>query len=176
MMYRSYNGASYGENFSNQLWNWPNGSGITKDMVNMYLCSDGLPISKSPLYQGDADIRKVILNRDPRLVQSIMNPGDPITINLKNDTTYFTIPSINGAQNCPTGYESQKFRRPQLDPATGNYSSDQGYIIFRYAEAMLNYAEARAELGQLTQSDVDLTINKLRSRVGMPNMTLASIT
>jgi hypothetical protein len=176
MMYRSYNGASYGDNFSNQLWNWPNGSGLTKDMVNMYLCSDGLPISKSPLYQGDADIRKVILNRDPRLVQSVMNPGDPITINLKNDTTFFTIPSINGAQNCPTGYESQKFRRPQLDPATGNYSSDQAYIIFRYAEAMLNYAEARAELGQLNQADVDLTINKLRSRVGMPNMILASIT
>ncbi|MBK7438337.1 MAG: RagB/SusD family nutrient uptake outer membrane protein [Saprospiraceae bacterium] len=83
---------------------------------------------------------------------------------MKNDTTKYTLPVLGGAQNDPTGYESQKFRRPQLDPATGSYSGEQAYIIFRYAEALLNYAEARAELGQLTQGDLDLTINKLRTR------------
>ena len=174
LLWRSYS-AAQGDAFTNQLWNWPHGSGYTQDMVRSYLCKDGLPIALSPLYKGENDIRDVISNRDPRLVQSIMNPGDPILINLKNDTTKYSLPTLGGAQNNPTGYESQKFRRTQLDPSTGNPSGELAYIIFRYAEALMIYAEARAELGLLTQGDLDLTINKLRSRVGMPPMTLASI-
>ncbi len=174
LLWRSYS-AAQGDQFTNQLWNWPHGSGYTQDMIRMYLCTDGLPISLSPLYKGENDIRDVIQNRDPRLVQSVMNPGDPILINLQNDTTKYTLPVLGGAQNDPTGYESQKFRRPQIDPATGNQSGELAYIIFRYAEALLIYAEARAELGQLTQADLDLTTNKLRDRVGMPPMILASI-
>lgn len=40
---------------------------------------------------------------------------------------------------------------------------------------MLNYAEAKAELGTLTQADLDISINKLRDRVGMIRMDLGSI-
>lgn len=174
LLWRSYS-AAQGDQFTNQLWNWPHGSGYTQDMVRMYLCTDGLPIGLSPLYKGEKDIRDVVANRDPRFVQSVMNPGDPTLINLKNDTTKYKLPLLGGAQNNPTGYESQKFRRPQLDPATGNQSGELAYIIFRYAEALLNFAEAKAELGQLSQADLDLSINKLRARVGMPNMILATI-
>jgi starch-binding outer membrane protein, SusD/RagB family len=174
LLWRSYSSAQ-GDAFTNQLWNWPHGSGYTQDMVRMYLCSDGLPIGLSPLYQGERDIRDVVKNRDPRFVQTVMNPGDPVTITLKNDTTKYTLPLLGGAQTGPTGYESQKFRRPQLDPATGGASGELAYIVFRYAEALLNYAEAKAELGELTQADVNLSINVLRARVGMPNMVLASI-
>jgi hypothetical protein len=46
------------------------------------------------------------------------------------------------------------------------------FPVFRYAEILLIYAEARAELGELTQGDLDLTINKLRNRVGMPHLTM----
>ena len=56
------------------------------------------------------------------------------------------------------------------------YESEIGSIIFRYAEVLLNYAEARAELGEITQMDLDLTINKLRDRVGLPYLNLSSIT
>lgn len=176
MFYRGYNGAAFGGNFSNQVWNWPNGSGLTKAMLEMYLCTDGKPSSVSPLYKGDKDIRQVIVNRDPRCVQSVMNPGDAVTVGLKNDTTFYTAAGLTSNYNSGTGYESQKFRRPQVDPATGTYSGDQAYIIFRYAEALLNYAEAKAELGQLTQSDLDISVNKLRDRVAMPRMTLGLIT
>ena len=174
LLWRSYSSAQ-GDAFTNELWNWPHGSGYTQEMVRMYLSKDGLPIGLSPLYKGENDLRTVTVNRDPRMAQSIMTPGDAITINLKNDTTKYTLPILGGAQNDPTGYESKKFRRPQLDPATGKPSGELAYIIFRYAEALLNYAEAKAELGQLTQSDVDISINKLRARVGMPNLILASI-
>ncbi len=172
LLWRSYSTA---QQYTNQLWNWPHGSGYTQDMIRMYLCTDGLPIAMSPLYKGEDDIRDVIQDRDPRLVQSVMNPGDPVLINLQNDTTKYTLPILGGAQNDPTGYESQKFRRPQLDPATGDQSGELAYIIFRYAEALLIYAEARAELGQLTQADLDLTINELRKRVDMPDMMLSAI-
>jgi hypothetical protein len=174
LLWRSYSSAQ-GDAFTNQLWNWPHGSGYTQDMVRMYLCTDGLPVGLSPLYQGERDIRDVVRNRDPRFVQTVMNPGDPVTITLRNDTTKYTLPLLGGAQTGPTGYESQKFRRPQLDPATGGASGELAYIVFRYAEALLNYAEAKAELGELTQADVNLSINVLRARVGMPNMVLASI-
>ena len=44
--------------------------------------------------------------------------------------------------------------------------------VIRLAEILLVYAEAKAELGELTQSDLDLRINKLRDRVGMTHLTL----
>lgn len=175
MFWKQYDFNQFSGTFGNQMWNWPHASGYTREMVRMYLCTDGLPISLSPLYKGDGDLRNVVLNRDPRCVQTIMNPGDAYSINLKNDTTKFVTPWLTG-QLCPTGYESQKYHRPQFDPVLNDYSNDLAFIYFRYAEVLLNYAEARAELGQLTQADVDLTINKLRQRVGMPNLVLSSIT
>ena len=42
--------------------------------------------------------------------------------------------------------------------------------VFRYAEALLNYAEAKAELGTLTQDDLDISVNLIRKRVGMPDL------
>lgn len=46
--------------------------------------------------------------------------------------------------------------------------------VIRYAEVLLMYAEAKAELGELTQEDIDLTINLIRRRAGVPNATLSS--
>lgn len=46
--------------------------------------------------------------------------------------------------------------------------------IFRYAEVLLSNAEAKVELGTLTQADLDKTINLLRKRVGMPDLNLAT--
>ena len=47
-------------------------------------------------------------------------------------------------------------------------------IIFRSAEVYLNFAEAKAELGTLTQADLDKSIKKIRDRVGMPNLSLTA--
>jgi len=46
--------------------------------------------------------------------------------------------------------------------------------LFRSAEVYLNFAEAKAELGTLTQSDLDKSIKLLRDRVGMQNIDLAA--
>jgi len=172
MFYKHYDFYAYGGEFGNQLWNWPNGYGITHEMVQSYLCTDGLPIGVSPLFQGDSILALVEINRDPRCAQTVMVPGDVTAIKVNGDTTFFKLPLAA----CPTGYESQKFRRPQYDAETGRRSFDVGYIFFRYAEALLIYAEAKAELGTLTQPDLDMSINLLRDRVGMPHLTLGAIT
>ncbi len=99
-------------------------------------------------------------------------PGDILRIN-GTDTAYFTTPDV---YNSGTAMESQKFRHIVVDPAAGIANGSVDYIFMRFAEALLIYAEAKAELGTLTQADVDMTINQLRDRVGMPHLNLASIT
>ena len=46
--------------------------------------------------------------------------------------------------------------------------------VFRYAEVLLDYAEAKAELGELTQGDLDISVNLIRARVGMPSLDMAA--
>ena len=174
LMWRMYDYEGQGSGFGNDAALWPNRSGITREMVRSYLCADGLPIAVSPLYQGDDDLRTVTVKRDPRCVQSIMTPGDIMTIS-DQDTTFYVVPELNTGNYCPTGYEWQKFRKPETRPG-GAREYNLAKIIYRYAEVLLNYAEAKAELGTLTQADLDMTINVLRDRVGMPHLILGSIT
>jgi hypothetical protein len=85
----------------------------------------------------------------------------------------FTLPQI-GTATAPTGYMIIKCLSP--DPAQWNAGqSTLDLFVFRYAEILLNEAEAKAELGQCTQAVIDQTINKLRDRVAMPHMIIASL-
>src|SRR5690606_22305379 len=147
-------------------------------LVDSYLCIDGLPISRSSNYLGDDNLVEVVQNRDPRLEQSIWVPGDPINILGANDTTFFERADIHqtGSYLCVTGYQLKKHSNARGENLKQNYyQSEIGSIVFRYAEALLNFAEARAELGEITQSDLDLTINLLRDRVDMPHLLLNQI-
>ena len=56
----------------------------------------------------------------------------------------------------------------------GDGASYQDVAFIRYAEVLLNYAEAKAELGIITQDDIDRTIRLIRSRVSMPNLDMTS--
>ena len=161
-----------GDSFSNQLWNWPNGYGYTYEASRFYLSNDGLPIGVSPNFVGDETLDIIEVNRDPRLAQTFMVPGDILRIE-GTDTLLYTNPDVN---NSGTGMESQKFRHIVVDPSQGINNGNVDYIFMRYAEALLIYAEAKAELGTLTQADVDMTINQLRDRVGMPHLILNAIT
>jgi hypothetical protein len=71
-----------------------------------------------------------------------------------------------------TAYELKKWKTDWYDPITNLRTEDLPYISFRFAEALLIYAEAKAELGEFTQAVADMTVNKLRARVGMPNMVV----
>jgi starch-binding outer membrane protein, SusD/RagB family len=72
--------------------------GATKSMVEDYLCTDGLPITLSPLYLGDETLENVFANRDPRLRQTILHPDDRDRWGWQNFNTTRTYPRIRGMQ------------------------------------------------------------------------------
>lgn len=137
--------------------------GVTQDVVDSYLCSDGLPIGQSPLYEGDKHIDKTFANRDPRLYQTL---ADSLRIMSAKNTQYTTGTS-------PTGYASKKFLNDEWYKAgsilcTGILSPVDAPCI-RYAEVLLNYVEARYEISRVggsafAQADLDKSINELRKR------------
>lgn len=144
--------------------------GLTRKMVNSYLNADGTAFTNQEGWQETMFVEEV-KDRDPRLAQSIRTPGYT-----RIGTTKVLAPDLTGTV---TGYQPIKYVQ---DPkASGgnvdrNDRSTADLPVFRYAEVLLNYAEAKAELGTLNQSDLNVSINKLRSRVGMPdlNMQLAN--
>lgn len=174
MFWRQYNDEDGNYTFWARYMSQGGGRGITKSLVDAYLCTDGKPIASSSLYQGDATLLAVATNRDPRLEQTIqINDG----AHFVKDTIQFVHPAWGAAaeDNNYTGY--QLYKGLILDLAQHQIGGGtQGLIYFRYAEALLNYAEAKAELGTLTQGDVDITINLLRDRVGMAHLDIANIT
>lgn len=150
-----------------------NGCGLTRRLVDAYLCKDGKPISQSPLYKGDDNYITVTTDRDPRLAQTMYTPGRSRIIVDNKIIVVFTKPSVDLSETrkCATGYELAKGSSPQ-EYLQKFGECTIGTIFFRYGEVLLNYAEARAELGVITQDDLDKSINKLRKRVGMPDMTV----
>ncbi|MBY5957639.1 RagB/SusD family nutrient uptake outer membrane protein [Membranicola marinus] len=149
-------------------------NGLTKDLVEDYLAIDGKPIQLSSMYQGDATIEAVFENRDPRLRQTSLHPDDTEKYLLKNDYEagpYPRFPGMTGGWKTTTGYTMIKYF--DVDDFKKGYAKEENdAILFRLGEVLLNFAEAKAELGTLTQADLDKSINLLRDRVGMPHLTL----
>lgn len=151
--------------------------GFTKDFAEAFLCKDGLPIANSPLYQGDETIDQEMENRDPRMYQLIDNINKPYyvqsdgarQVNYSIYDIYSSAPSVSGNSGV-TGYPVVKFH--SADPIQFEASkSTFDWFVFRYAEVLLNYAEAKCELGECSQDVLDATVNLLRDRVEMPHMT-----
>jgi len=150
--------------------------GATRSFVEDVLCSDGLPITLSPLYKGDANYEDIFVDRDPRLRQTILHPDDRMLYqysNQNNFSPYPRLPGVTGAIGSTgttnTGYHIIK----QYDGrASAGSICLQPAITLRFAEALLNYAEAMAELGTITQADLDISINKLRDRIGMVHLDM----
>lgn len=183
MFWREYNndlsrGSSAFTNDRNHRMEFPNNNSITKQLADAYLCSDGLPISLSPLFEGHESLRDEMKNRDPRFFQNIATPDEVWRIQKDGRVEYwgqvYDNLNSNAAHNSPGGYINIKGYNPDMNYHVQQYEESPG-IIYRYAEALLNYAEAKAELGTIVQGDLDISVNKLRSRVGMPNLEITNI-
>jgi hypothetical protein len=155
----------------------------TKSLVDAYLCTDGRSIDKSPLYNEGTQTGygDVFNNRDPRMRQTVLAPG--ANWGGKDDgdenatpSDVFNLPKFNSdKKGCvtATGYYFTKYVQVSAVPT---YNKDPNDIhIMRYAEVLLNYAEAREMQGKLTQADLDATVNLLRDRVGMHHMIIAEL-
>ncbi|MGQ1788215.1 RagB/SusD family nutrient uptake outer membrane protein [Saccharicrinis sp. GN24d3] len=145
----------------------------TKSLVDDYLCTDGLPISQSALFQGYATMSSEFEDRDPRLMQTVLKPGVEYIGANATKTTYVK-PRLDGPAT-RTGYTSYKHWGESVESWAGNAEYDN--ILIRLGEVLLIYAEAKYELdGSITDADLNLSINKLRDRVGMPHLTNAFVT
>lgn len=146
--------------------------GFSKDFVESILCDDGKPIGVSSRYHGDATMRDESTNRDPRFKQLMVTNDYPIIVSDDHkDSTFITNEAEFVNNFCLSGYRSVKGDIP-VKKESLYMESDFDGIAYRYAETLLIYAEAKATLGTITDADLELSINELRDRVGMPDLTL----
>lgn len=141
-----------------------NGYGMTKKLVDQYLMADGTRFTDKPLWR-TMPFQEEVADRDPRLAQTIRTPG------------YKWDPSVseNGPEfaYCVTGYQPIKFVMPFETNSHLATNSCNDIPVYRYAELLLNFAEAKAERGTITQADLDKSVNLVRARVGMPGIVLS---
>ena len=140
-------------------WTWS----LSQSLVNSYLMKDGTPFTNIAGYDKTGFL-ETFNNRDPRLAETVAYPG--FSINMDN-VLYVAKPNLGG-------YDQLKFypRDPALRKGWNlNYTA---LPIYRLGEVLLNYAEAKAELGTITAGDIANTIDKLRARVNMPAMNMAA--
>lgn len=144
----NFNSATYGQQYS-----------PTKDLVDMYLTLDGTPITTD-----EVPVAQEFANRDWRLAQTVHSPGH----------TYETSGGETKLKNVDfstteTGYAFIKWSIEKQE----NYSkakSDNSLPILRLGEVLLNYAEAKAELGAMTEPIWNQTVGALRERAGVKNI------
>lgn len=132
-------------------------AGLTKRFVNHYLLTSGKSISTVAGYakMNFADETK---GRDPRLAQTLQCASSKF-----NGTV---IPYLKGV----TGYQPIKFESVAAKNSSGKGTFD--FPVIRYPEVLLTYAEALTELGSITQKDIDISLNLVRDRVGIPPLIM----
>lgn len=137
--------------------------GLTKDLVDSYLQLNGMPFTSKTGY-ATMEFYDEMQSRDRRLAQTIRSLGYQ-----RIGGTATLLPDFAATM---TGYQLCKFLSDETQDGDGASYQDVAFI--RYAEVLLNYAEAKAELGIITQDDIDRTIRLIRSRVSMPNLDMTS--
>jgi hypothetical protein len=176
LLYRTFNIADGLSNLTQHYMTQNNTSkAVTWELVSSYLGKDGNIydyMDAARTVKGNDFLTKIAADCDPRLKSVIWIPGD-----LRGTTgtyVYFERPGLTegATQLCQSGFQPKKAANPYstgAGVASGNSSSQTGYIHLRYAEVLLNYAEAKYELdGTVAYTQ----LNQLRSRAGMPDFAV----
>ena len=158
-------------NWTRELWfNW---MVPTKNIADLYLAKDGLPITQSAQFQGYNTLTSEFQNRDPRMSMTFVVPGSEVFF--EGGIMQPTYPGFSGSNATHTGYMIRKFLDETLDAA--QFRGEYDFKEFRYAEVLLILAEALYEKnGSISDADLDRTINVIRDRVSMPALTNAFVT
>ena len=137
---------------------------FVKQFINTYLNIDGTRFTDQPGFNS-IPFWDEVKGRDLRLQQTIRMKGYE-----RADK-----PAPPNWSYTNTGYQPVKFTLHETF-ADGSSVSDNSIPIIRYAEVLLNYAEAKAESGSFTQDDWNATIKKLRERAGITNSSMPATT
>lgn len=154
----------------------------TRKLVDSYLDKNGVPInSPGTVFQGYSTFTSEFQNRDPRMTMTMIIPGT------LTNRVFFPVTKIANwpdkpQRNFNTGYILYKYMSE--DPIANNSGrmGDQSLFDFdrhliRYAEVLLIYTEAVYEKnGSISDNELNVSINLLRDRVGMPHLTNTFVT
>jgi hypothetical protein len=145
-------------------WYWTSGTygdkaSLTRTFINTYLNLDGTPYTNNPAYTTML-FKDEVKNRDLRLKQTI-RLGD-----YKRLSGGSLVPAPPLFSYTFTGYMPIKWTLDDMYYDTRDLNINS-ISEFRYAEVLLNYAEANAELGTLTDADWAKTVGVLRTRGGI---------
>ena len=139
---------------------------VTRKLADMYRCQDGLPIAKSPKFQGYTGQNTEFADRDNRMNATLLRHGQKYWNNDGKWRTTWTAADEEDALTCDrrsqSGYINNKWATERkVDDTNEGYD----YPVIRYAEVLLNYAEAVYEQGEsISDADLDLSLNLVRQR------------
>jgi hypothetical protein len=139
----------------------------TRKLADMYLCTDGLPIDQSALFQGRALMTSEFENRDRRMSQTLILPGTFAIDRLDQDGTGADFPTPIWDESW---YDNYKYLSEfYFDSSSGNVFYAH---ILRYAEVLLINAEALYERnGSITDAQLDASVNLLRTRAAIADLS-----
>lgn len=146
----------------------------TQELVDEFCMANGLPIDHP---NSGYDPENPYKNREQRFYDFIVYDGAPYKMNWmeKEDIIYTRIDKVNPSLNeielgqsdvTRTGYYFKKRMDPDFEPSGYNYGIN--YVFFRYAEVLLNYAEAQNEA--YGPAEVYSVLNELRTTRGLPTL------
>ena len=143
---------------------------LTRTFVNTFLMKDGTPYTDKSGYATDS-WKDEFTNRDPRLALTVRYPG----YKFAGETA---VPDFGASF---LGYQIRKFCLDQYadtsgaDPDEKDKQNSNSTPIFRYAEVLLTYAEAKAELGQMDNAVWAQTVGAIRQRAGITGSSLTTV-
>jgi hypothetical protein len=157
---------------------------VTRKFANMYLSQNGLPVDNpnNAQFQGYATMTSEFVNRDNRMRYNLMPANRPYWRESSPRVTWLgdaaDLASAAYTSFQPTynsGYHNQKWATERSVPSR---SEGYDFPIIRYAEVLLNYAEAMYEKdGSISDADLDISLNLVRQRVNtaMPKLSNAFV-
>lgn len=152
----------------------------TKKLADMFLDKTGLPITHpKSVFKGYDKVLSEYENRDPRMDVFFVKPferfwlfSQPMyNVNWENPESSGLVYNVDFGFWTETGYRNLK------GVAEVTFPLGMDYPVIRYTEVLLIYAEALFEKnGEISDDDLNLSINELRDRVGMPHLTNKFVT
>lgn len=175
LWFKKYDGDNVGNSVTRYLNKGGGQTGPTLSLVDDYLTREGTPfggVTRENAQKVYGDELKPEL-RDPRLSQTVCMPGQALR---PNGEYIYTVPPLNGnSYNLnTTGYSLLKFVEFNTTREAALDAENKGAtpaIQFRYADVLLNYAEALVELNaEANETLIKAALKPLRDRAGMPEV------
>lgn len=153
---------NYDKNYFTKRFTSGAGCGMTRQFINTYLCTDGTPFTTKYPNNDKVDFITECKDRDYRLAQTIRTPGYT-----RNSGASLLAPDL---QFSLSGYQPVKWTLDDASKDSNQAATATDVPLIRYSEVLLNYAEAKAILGECTEEIWNKTIKPLRERSGVKSI------